>query len=158
MKDWQINKVFYYEVNNRKFYDKNEAEEYSLKVFLVNEINNLWDKKEGYDNYSIFIDKDNKTIIKHIYHEPIVDNWNVGHYGCTEPTIIDKSVEYKYNSLKEFYEHNKEIVEELFSIAAAIDLEKISIVCNKETTNELLLYKEMVEKIRSNVNFLIEIV
>lgn len=152
MENWQINKIFYYKVNNKKFHNEINAEIYSLKVFLVEEINKLWRKNIIYNNYSIYLDKDNKTIVVHIYREPIIDNWNVGHYGCTEPTIIDKSIEYKYNSIKEFYDHNKEIIEQLFDIADSINLEKINIVCDKETIDKLFLYKEMIEKIRSNIN------
>jgi hypothetical protein len=46
MENWQINKVFYYEVNGRKFYNKSEADEYSLKLFLTEEITKLWRKSK----------------------------------------------------------------------------------------------------------------
>ena len=68
MENWKINKIFYYEVNGVKFYNKDEANDYSIKLFLTNEINKLMKKSSVYKNYSTYVsDKDYKTIIVYIY-------------------------------------------------------------------------------------------
>lgn len=148
MENWQVNKVFYYEVNGKKFYNKSEADEYSLKLFLTEEITKLWRKSKVWDDHSIYIDNDNKTIIVCIYHEPLVDDWNVGHYGCTAPTINDKNEYEKYSTIQEFYKYYDSFIVELFKIADSIDIEKLSMICAEETLNEMNLYKSMVEKLK----------
>lgn len=149
--NWQVNKIFYYEVNGRKFYNKSEADEYSLKLFLTEEVDKLWKKAGGCDNYSIYIDDDNETIVVHIYHEPIIDNWNVGHYGCTEPTVIDKSENRKYNTIREFCKIYISTIKELFEIADSIDIEKLSVICTEEAINKMALYKSMVEQLKNKI-------
>lgn len=151
MENWQVNKVFYYEVNGRKFYNKSEADEYSLKLFLTEEITKLWRKSEVWDDHSIYIDDDNKTIIVCIYHEPLVDDWNVGHYGCTAPTINDKNEYKKYSTIQEFYKHYDSFIVELFKIADSIDIEKLSMICAEEAINKMNLYKSMVEQLKTKI-------
>lgn len=151
MENWQVNKVFYYEVNSRKFYNKSEADEYSLKVFLIEEITKLWRKSKVWDDHSIYIDDDNKTIIVRIYHEPLVDDWNVGHYGCTAPTINDKDEYKKYSTIQEFYKDYGSFIVELFKIADSIDIEKLSMICAEETINKMNLYKSMVEQLKTKI-------
>lgn len=111
--NWQVNKIFYYEVNGRKFYNKSEADEYSLKLFL--------------------------------------DNWNVGHHGCTEPTVIDKSENRKYNTIREFCKIYISTIKELFEIADSIDIEKLSVICTEEAINKMALYKSMVEQLKNKI-------
>ena len=152
MKNWQVNKVSYYEVNNRKFYNKSEADEYSLKLFLVEEITKLWRKSKVWDDHSIYIDDDNKTIIVCIYHEPLVDNWNVGHYGCTAPTINDKNEYKKYSTIQEFYKHYDSFIVELFKVADSIDIEKLSMICAEDAINKMVLYKTMVGQLKNVIN------
>lgn len=152
MENWQVNKVFYYEVNGKKFYNKSEADEYSLKLFLTEEITKLWKKSKVWDDHSIYIDDDNKTIIVCIYHEPLVDNWNVDHYGCTAPTINDKNEYEKYSTIKELYKHYDSFIVELFEVADSIDIEKLSIICDKEAINKMTLYKNMVEQLKNVIN------
>lgn len=120
-------------------------------MFLTEEVNKLWRKSEDYNDYSTYIDEDNKTIIVHIYHEPIIDNWNVGHYGCTNSTVIDKSKNEKYNTIKDFYKVYNSVIEELFKIADSIDLEKLSIVCTEDTLNKIASYKNMVEQLKTKI-------
>lgn len=151
MENWQVNKVFYYEVNGRKFYNKFEADEYSLKLFLIEEITKLWRKSKVWDDHSIYIDDDNKTIIVRIYHEPLVDNWNVGHYGCTAPTINDKNEYEKYSTIQEFCKHYDSFIVELFKIADSIDIEKLSMICAEEVINKMNLYKSMVEQLKTKI-------
>lgn len=151
MENWQVNKVFYYEVNGRKFYNKSEADEYSLKLFLTEEITKLWRKSEVWNDHSIYIDDDNKTIIVRIYHEPLVDDWNVGHYGCTAPTIKDKNEYKKYSTIKEFYKHYDSFIVELFKVANSIDIEKLSMICAEEAINKMTLYKNMVEQLKTKI-------
>lgn len=151
MENWQVNKVFYYEVNGRKFYNKSEADEYSLKLFLTEEITKLWRKSKVWNDHSIYIDNDNKTIIVCIYHEPLVDDWNVGHYGCTAPTIKDKNEYKKYSTIKEFYKHYDSFIVELFKVADSIDIEKMSMICAEEAINKMTLYKNMVEQLKTKI-------
>lgn len=150
MENWQVNKVFYYEVNGKKFYNKSEADEYSLKLFLTEEITKLWRKSKVWDDHSIYMDDDNKTIIVCIYHEPLVDDWNVGHYGCTAPTINDKNEYKKYSTIQEFYKYYDSFIVELFKIADSIDIEKLSMICAEETLNKMNLYKSMIEKLKKH--------
>lgn len=152
MEKWQVNKVFYYEVNSIKFHDKSEADDYSLKLFLVEEIAKLWRKSKVFSEYSIYMDKDNKTIIVHIHREPIYDNWNVGHYGCTEPTILDPSITERYCTINEFCKSYNSIVKKLFNIADSINIDNMSMFCNEEAVNKMLLYKKMIEQIKNLMN------
>lgn len=131
MENWQVNKVSYYEVNGRKFYNKSEADEYSLKLFLTEEITKLWRKSEVWDDHSIYIDDDNKTIIVCIHHEPLVDE--------------------KYSTIQEFYKHYDSFIVELFKIADSIDIEKLSMICAEEAINKMSLYKSMVEQLKTKI-------
>lgn len=97
------------------------------------------------------IDDDNKTIIVCIYHEPLVDDWNVGHYGCTAPTINNKNEYEKYSTIQEFYKHYDSFIVELFKIADSIDIEKLSMICAEEAINKMNLYKSMVEQLKTKI-------
>lgn len=152
MENWRVNKVFYYEVNSIKFNSKSEADEYSLKLFLTEEITKLWKKSKIFSEYSIYMDKDNKTIIVYIYREPIYDNWNVGHYGCTEPTVLDRSTTERYSSIKEFCKSYKSAIKKIIDIADSINIDNISMICNEETVNKMTNYKNMVEQIKGIMN------
>lgn len=135
MENWQVNKVFYYEVNGRKFYNKSEADEYSLKLFLTEEITKLWRKSKVRNDHSIYIDDDNKTIID----------------SCTAPTINDKNEYKKYSTIQEFYKHYDSFIVELFKIADSIDIEKLSMICAEEAINKMNLYKSMVEQLKTKI-------
>ena len=50
-------------------------------------------------------------------------NWNVGHYGCTAPTINNKNEYEKYSTIQEFYKHYDSFIVELFKIADSIDFD-----------------------------------
>lgn len=152
MGEWKINRIFYYEVNNKKFDNKEDAEEYALKLFLVGEIDKLFDK-EGYNNYSIYIDDDNKTIVVHIAREPIIDDWNVGHYGCTEPKVIDKSEDKKYKTIQEFCERYSSLTKKLIEISDSINVDSLELICDEEIINEIVDYKDMVEKLKNAINY-----
>lgn len=66
MKNWEVEKINYYQVNNKKFFDEKEANDYALKLFLVEEISKILKKSGFYDKYSFYIDDDNSTIVVYI--------------------------------------------------------------------------------------------
>lgn len=119
MERWQIQQIAYYEVNDQQFYDKKEAEEYSLKLFLVTELKKIMDKRRKANpdfEDTICMLRDNKTICYKIYKEPYVDTWNAGHYGCTgEPE--DRSIYKKFTSIKDFIKFKSNLVENLYKAA-----------------------------------------
>lgn len=152
MEKWAVKKVFYYEVDNKKFYNKVDADEYALKIFLIEEITKIWKKCKLYNDYSIRIGDDNKTIIVHIHREPYYDNWNVGHYGCTQPKIIDRSTNEKYNTIQDFCKSYSSAIKKIFDIADSIDIEKMSMIYNEDEVNKAIVYKDMVEEIKKFIN------
>lgn len=151
MKNWEVEKVNYYQVNNKKFFDESEANDYALKLFLVEEISKILKKNSFYDKYSFYIDDDNSTIVVHIYQEPYYDNWNVGHYGCTEPTVIDRSRTHKYKTIKHFCNIYESATKKLFEIADSINIANISTVLDEDNVENMKKYKEMVNKIKNAI-------
>lgn len=153
MENWKINKIFYYEVNGVKFYNKDEANDYSIKLFLTNEINKLMKKSSVYKNYSTYVsDKDYKTIIVYIYKEPFVDTWNAGHYGC-KGEEVNRSETEEYTTIKDYCERFKPLIEKLFTITDSIDIENLSFIQNEETVEKMVNYKKMVKNIKQYINF-----
>lgn len=153
MENWKINKIFYYEVNGVKFYNKDEANDYSIKLFLTNEINKLMKKSSVYKNYSTYVsDKDYKTIIVYIYKEPFVDTWNVGHYGC-KGEEVNRSKTEEYTTIKDYCKRFKPLIEKLFTITDSIDIENLSFIQNGETVEKMVNYKKMVKDIKQYINF-----
>lgn len=153
MEKWQILEIAYYEVDDKQFYDKKEAEDYSLKLFLVTELKKIMDKMRKSDpNFkdTIRMLNDNKTICYEIYKEPFIDTWNAGHYGCTGEAE-DRSIYKKFTSIKDLmnFAKGKIIIEKLFRVADSIDLERLSIICNQETIDKMTLYKKMINKLKN---------
>ena len=153
MERWQISEIAYYIVNDKQFNSKKEAEDYSLKLFLVTELKKIMDKiRKSNPNFedTIRLLSDNKTICYEIYKEPFIDTWNAGHYGCTgEPE--DRSIYKKFTSIKDImnFAEGRFIMGELYEVADSIDLEKLSTVCDQETIDKITLYKEMINKLKS---------
>lgn len=145
---WEVKTINYYEVNDHQFNTESEAEDYALKLFLIQEINKLLDKAKSKDHVCIL--RDNKTLVYKEYHKPFVDTWNAGHYGCTgEPE--DRSVYRKCEDLKEFVQYYQVsyYIGELYKIADNINIEQLSLVCDEETIQQMTLYKNMVDKLKT---------
>lgn len=153
MEKWQISEIAYYIVNDKQFNSKKEAEDYSLKLFLVTELKKIMDKiRKSNSNFkdTIRILSDNKTICYEIYKVPLIDTWNTGHYGCTG-MLVDRSIYKKFTSIGDImnFAEGRFIMGELFEVTDSIDLEKLSTVCDQETLDKITLYKEMINKLKS---------
>ena len=59
----------------------------------------------------------NGKFIKDIIHPGIYDNWNVGHYGCKEPTCIkEETVEHHEFSFDDILSNGREYIGELTKV------------------------------------------
>ena len=67
--NYKIKRVFYLEVNGKNFYNEEEARDYALKLFVTDEVSKIWEKNPCMKEYSIYMDKDDKTIIVYIYSQ-----------------------------------------------------------------------------------------
>ena len=140
MENWNLEKILYYQVNGKKFFSEEKAEEYALKVFLVEELNKYWKKLKT--NLSAKILTDNTTIQVTEYREPYVDNWNLGHYGCNQHRSIYKlfpklsTIGYKY------------AIEEIIKNADSINLKMMEVICDTDTVAKYERYKAMIDKLR----------
>ena len=149
--NYKVNRVFYFEVNGKKIYNEEEARDYALKLFVTDEVSKIWKKNPYMKEYSIYMDKDDKTIIVYIYSEPIIDDWNVGHYGCTSPTIIDKSKTKKYKTIKDLYRIYTSEIDEILSIDDTINIERLRPLCTDEVINNMINYKDMLRQLREKI-------
>ena len=144
MENWNLEKILYYQVNGKKFFSEEKAEEYALKVFLVEELNKYWKKLKT--NLSAKILTDNNTIQVTEYHEPYVDNCNLGHYCCSHPEVYGRNIYKLFPKLSTI--GYKYAIEEIIKNADSINLKMMEVICDTDTVAKYERYKAMIDKLR----------
>ena len=149
---WKINEVKCYKVNDKLFYDKNKAKDYSLKLFLIRKVSKFL-IENNINNILLYIDKDNCIVLKE-YRKPIKDNWNLGHYGCTEANIIDRDEIFKFDTIQKFYEAYYITINGIINKIDSINIEILSTILDETQINDICDEKNMITELKKCINLI----
>lgn len=140
---YEIKQVAYYEVNNKQFTNKSDAEEYALKIFIVENLTKVWAKDRYCQKYLICVESDGEFL------EAIPDGYKWKSNCCNSKVIGGDNTLYKrFKNIKDLYTYNKQYIERIFNASDSIDVDKLSLICDEDAIRRVILYKNMVDKIK----------
>ena len=122
-----------------------------LNKWLEKELNQILNDYKYY-NINIELTENNKFKITK-FQKPIVDDWNVGHYGITKPIYINKDIVKYYNIKELYFSQYKDLIEPIFKYANNLNLDKLKKLSTKEV---YLYYKEYKDIVKDLQNLIYE--